>query len=124
VLAVDLRRPDWQREETRRQRQRLEEINRLLENIPPRARAIFNRTGMLYSGDTKMAALVTRATITRDGDYYLVAAPLSGETALSFPKWIEDAISGTQPTVRLYNEEDEMIGRGYEFERQCAAERP
>jgi transposase len=87
-----------------------------------RARAIFNRRGMLYSGDTKMAALVTRATIARDGDYYLVAASLSGETALSFPKWIEDAISGAQPTVRLYNEEGEKIGRGYEFERQCAAE--
>src|SRR5262249_15667271 len=70
----------------------------------------------------KMAALAIRATITRDGDYYLVAAPLSGETALSFPKWIGDAISGAQPTVRLYNEEDEMIGRGYEFVRQCAAE--
>lgn len=90
--------------------------------IIARARAIFNRTGMLYSGDTKMAALVTRATITRDGDYYLVAAPLSGETALSFPKWIENAVSGAQPTVRLYNEEGKMIGRGYEFERQCAAE--
>lgn len=90
--------------------------------IIARARAIFNRTGMLYSGDTKMAALVTRATIARDGDYYLVAAPLSGETAVSFPTWIEDAISGAQPTLRLYNEEDEMIGRGYEFERQCAAE--
>jgi len=90
--------------------------------IIARARAIFNRTGMLYSGDTKMAALVTRATITRDGDYYLVVAPLSGETALSFPKWIEDAISGAQQTVRLYNDEGEMIGRGYEFERHCAAE--
>jgi transposase len=89
--------------------------------IIARARATFNRTGMLYSGDTKMAALQTRATIARDGDYYLVAAPLSGETALSFPKWIEDAISGAKPTAPLYNEEGEMLGRGYEFERQCVA---
>jgi transposase len=90
--------------------------------IIARARAIFNREGMLYSGDSKMAALVIRATITHDGDYYLLVAPLTGETAQLFPGWIEQATSGVRPTVRLYNDEGTLMGRGYEFERQCTAE--
>jgi transposase len=90
--------------------------------IIARARVIFNRIGMLYSGDSKMAALVIRATITHDGDYYLVVAPLTGETAQLFSRWIEQATSGMVPTVRLYNDEGTLIGRGYEFERQCTAE--
>jgi len=89
--------------------------------IIARARAIFNRLGMLYVGDSKMAALVIRATITHAGDYYLTVAPLTGETALCLPGWIEDAMSGAQPTVQLYNHAGRLIGRGYELERQCRA---
>lgn len=90
--------------------------------IIARARAIFNRRGMLYVGDSKMAALVTRATIAHDGDYYLTVAPLTGETARCLPRWIEDAMSGAQPTVPFYNHAGRLIGRGYELERQCTTE--
>jgi transposase len=89
-----------------------------------RARAIFNRTGMLYVGDCKMAALETRATLAHDDDYYLTAAPLTGETAQLLPGWIEAALAGTQPTVPLSNGARALVGRGYEFERQCTTELP
>ena len=89
--------------------------------IIARARAIFNRRGMLYSGDSKMAALRTRATIAHDDDYYLTIAPLTGETAQSLPGWIEDALSGARPTVRISNGVGKLIGRGYEFRRNCRA---
>ncbi len=92
--------------------------------IIARARAIFNRTGMLYVGDCKMAARETRATVAHDGDYYLTVAPLTGETAQGLPGWIAAAVSGAQRTVRLYNGAGAWVGRGYEFERPCTAQLP
>jgi transposase len=92
--------------------------------IIARARGIFNRTGMLYVGDSKMAALKTRATIAHDEDYYLTVAPLTGETAQLLPDWIAAAVTGAQPTVRLSTGTGQLIGRGYEFVRHCRAELP
>ncbi len=92
--------------------------------IIDRTRAMVGHAGVLYSGDSKMAALATRAEIARAEDYYLTVAPLTGETARAWPGWIEAAISGAQPTVALCNEAGEKIGRGYEFERACVAQLP
>lgn len=92
--------------------------------IIARARVIFNRTGMLYVGDSKMAALKTRATIAHDEDYYLTVAPLTGETAQLLPEWIAAAVSGAQTTVRIYKGAGNFVGRGYEFERLCSTELP
>jgi transposase len=92
--------------------------------IIARARGIFNRTGMLYVGDSKMAALKTRATIAHDADYYLTVAPLTGETAQLLPDWITAAVAGTQPTVRISQGAGKVVGRGYEFERSASAEVP
>jgi transposase len=89
-----------------------------------RARGMIGHTGVLYSGDSKMAALATRAEIARAGDYYLTIAPLTGETAKALPGWIEAAISGQQPTVELHNEAGQKIGCGYEFKRECKIEMP
>ncbi|MCA1606199.1 MAG: transposase [Acidobacteria bacterium] len=89
-----------------------------------RARAMVGHAGVLYSGDSKMAALATRAEIARAGDYYLTIAPLTGETAKALPGWIEAAVNGQQPTVELINEAGQKIGRGYEFERECKIELP
>lgn len=89
-----------------------------------RARAMIGHTGVLYSGDSKMAALATRAEIARAGDYYLTSAPLTGETAKALPGWIEAAVSGQQPTVELRNEGGQKIGCGYEFKRACQIELP
>jgi transposase len=92
--------------------------------IIDRARAMIGHTGVLYSGDSKMAALRTRAEIARADDYYLTVAPLTGETAKALPDWIEAAISGAQPTVALSNETGQKLGRGYEFERECVIQLP
>jgi transposase len=46
-----------------------------------RVRGIVGRSGLLYAGDCKMAALATRAEITAHHDFYLVPLPLTGETA-------------------------------------------
>jgi transposase len=89
-----------------------------------RARGMIGHTGVLYSGDAKMAALATRAEIARAGDYYLTIAPLTGEMAKDLPDWIEAAVSGKQPTVELINEAGQKIGCGYEFERECRIELP
>jgi transposase len=89
--------------------------------IIARARKIFNRTGVLYVGDAKMAALKTRATIAHDEDYYLTVAPLTGETAQWLPKWIEATVSGRQKTVRIHDPAGNLIGRGYEFWRPGSA---
>lgn len=92
--------------------------------IIARGRAILGRTGMLYVGDSKMAAVQTRAEIARAGDYYLTVAPMIGETARDFPTWVEAALCGKQPTITLSNEEGKVIGRGYEFVRECTVELP
>jgi hypothetical protein len=92
--------------------------------IISRAREMIGHTGVLYAGDKKMAALLTRACVARAGDYYLTIAPLTGEIAKDLPAWIEAAINGQQPTVELRNEAGEKIGRGYEFSRECRIELP
>jgi transposase len=92
--------------------------------IVGRARGMIGHTGGLYSGDSKMAALATRAETARAGDYYLTIAPLTGETAKALPGWIEAAVGGRQPTIGLINEAGEKIGCGYELDRQCQIELP
>ena len=92
--------------------------------IMERARGLFGRVGLLYVGDSKMAALQTRAEVARAGDYYLTVAPLTGETARSLPSWIEAALSGKASTSTLTNEAGEAIGVGYEFETEHTVELP
>lgn len=98
--------------------------DRLYLPILARVRAIFGHGGVLYVGDAKMAALRTRAEIARSGDYYLTVAPMTGETARDFPAWVEAALSGRQSTLTLLDEEGALLGRGYEFVRECTAELP
>jgi len=77
-----------------------------------RVRQMLGRRGVLYVGDSKMAALATRAQIAQQGDYYLTVAPLKGETAKSLPAWIEAGLSGEQEMTKLSKENGEEIGRG------------
>ncbi len=86
-----------------------------------RVRAILGRTGLLYSGDCKMAALATRADIVAQGDYYLTALPLTGTTARDFNAWVNAMVDGDQ-TAMLIWDENELIGAGYEFERPQTAQ--
>src|SRR6516165_5465326 len=87
-----------------------------------RARALLSQTGLLYVGDCKMAALETRAAIAAAGDLYLTRLPLTGEVAAQFPAWVEAALTGEAAAeVVEIRSEEELIARGYEFERAQSA---
>ena len=87
-----------------------------------RVRALLGQAGLLYAGDCKMAALETRAEIAANGDFYLTRLPLTGEVAAQFPGWVEAALTGAAVAkVVTMHREEELLGRGYEFERVQAA---
>jgi transposase len=85
-----------------------------------RVRKQLGRTGVLYAGDSKMAALATRADIVAHGDFYLVPLPLTGQTGEQLEQWIEAAVKGTV-TLEQLEQEGEILFQGYELSRpQCA----
>lgn len=81
-----------------------------------RVRQIVGRSGLLYVGDGKMAALSTRAQIVAHQDYYLTALPLTGETAKQADSWIAAIVDGEQSGELIWDG-DELLGAGYEFQR-------
>jgi len=72
-------------------------------------------SGLLHVGDTKMAARQTRATIARDGDFYLCPLPKLQRAELSVyldPVDQEDVV--LQPIYRTYADgKSRHIGDGY-----------
>jgi transposase len=86
-----------------------------------RVRAQLGRSGLLYVGDCKMAALATRADVVAHKDYYLMPLPLTGETQTEFAGWIEAVVEKRQAVVdlRRVREDDtiEVFAVGYELER-------
>jgi transposase len=87
-----------------------------------RVRPLLGRTGLLYVGDCKMAALETRAEIAANGDFYLTRLPLTGEVAAQFAAWVEAALTGEAAAkVVEIRRDEELIARGYEFERTQTA---
>jgi transposase len=90
-----------------------------------RVRKQLGRTGLLYAGDSKMAALQTRADIAFHHDYYLMPLPLTGQTQQEFPGWVEAIVAGQQEAELFYQTDDKgnvsLFGGGYEFERSCQA---
>jgi transposase len=77
---------------------------------------------LLYVGDCKMAALETRAAIAAAGDFYLTRLPLTGEVAAQFAAWVEAALTGDAAArVVAIRREEELIAKGYEFERAQSA---
>lgn len=85
-----------------------------------RVRQLLGRTGLLYAGDCKMAALMIRADLAAKGDYYLTPLPLTGETATEFDSWVAAIVDGAQPAELIWDEQ-QLVGGGYEFERQLTA---
>jgi transposase len=87
-----------------------------------RVRTMLGQAGLLYSGDCKMAALETRAEIAANRDYYLTRLPLTGAVPAQFSAWVEAAIVG-EPAAKLIaiRRGEELLGRGYEFERPQSA---
>jgi transposase len=85
-----------------------------------RVRQIVGRTGLLYTGDSKMAALATRADIVAHGDAYLLPLPLTGDTPALLATWVDAVVVGDQ-AVQLIWEGDTLLGAGYTLERICTA---
>jgi len=85
-----------------------------------RVRLLLGRSGLLYSGDCKMAALATRADIVAHGDLYLTTLPLTGTTACEFDTWVNAIVEGDQMATLIWDG-DELLGAGYEFERPQTA---
>ena len=83
-----------------------------------RVRTLLGQTGLLYSGDCKMAALETRAEIAAGQDFYLTRLPLTGAVSDQFSGWVEAAIRGDRAAELIaIRRGEELIGSGYEFER-------
>ncbi len=62
-----------------------------------RVQQTLGRSGLLYTGDSKMAAVATRAAIAAHDDYYLVPLPLVGETREHLTTWVAQAMQqGTE----------------------------
>jgi transposase len=87
-----------------------------------RVRAMLGQSGLLYSGDCKMAALETRAEIAAHHDFYLTRLPMTGTVPAQFSTWVEAAVVGEQATqlIEIHCGE-ERIGWGYEFNRPQSA---
>ena len=85
-----------------------------------RVRQLLGRTGLLYTGDCKMAALAIRADVAAEGDYYLTPLPLTGATVTEFETWVTALVEGEQ-TAQLIWDEQQLWGGGYEFERSLTA---
>jgi transposase len=88
-----------------------------------RVRSILDQTGLLYIGDSKMAARQTRAELARAGDYYLMPAPDTGELAQLRPGWINDLLTGRMPSTYVPWGDDEQSPGG-EISRTQRVEGP
>jgi transposase len=93
-----------------------------------RARAILNQLGVLYTGDSKMAALATRADIVAHQDYYLTVLPRTGENKSVIEGAISAVVEGEQVAQLLWGPPGRagaparLLGCGYERERSLACE--
>jgi len=81
-----------------------------------RVRSIIGKTGLLYTGDCKMAAFETRIHIVAHHDHYLTVLPLTGETREQLDTWIGAIVDGEQEATLLWDGE-RLLGGGYEFTR-------
>lgn len=81
---------------------------------------IVKQVGLLYTGDSKMAAHTIRAEIVEHGDYYLTVAPRTGETADAWESWLAPIVDGEQSATLLWHD-NRLLGAGYEFSRPQTA---
>jgi transposase len=83
---------------------------------------MLGQTGLLYTGDCKMAALETRAEMAANQDFYLTRLPMTGEVATQFASWVEAALTGEKVSELItIRRDDELIAVGYEFQRTLTA---
>lgn len=91
--------------------------------IAARVREMTGRRGLLYIGDSKMAAGAIRADFVGHGDDYLCPLPRTGRTAQELDGWIDAIVEGEQPAELVVSEKG-LIAAGYEFERRLTARVP
>jgi transposase len=79
--------------------------------------------GMLFVGDCKMCALPTRATIANAHHLYYMPLAQNHVAAEEYVHWVTAAVAGTLPALTAIWREEELLGYGYEFDReQCCGE--
>lgn len=87
-----------------------------------RVRRAVERRGLLYVGDSKMAALGTRTFVVAGGDYYLCPLP---EKHLP-PDWLHDYLvgvaEGRQPLVRIQRQRADGVIRDIASGDECTVE--
>jgi transposase len=85
-----------------------------------RVRQQLRQHGLLYTGDSKMSALATRAELVAQKDYYLMPLPRTGDNADQIEAWIDEAARGDQPLVNLtrVNEKGKRLIFARAYERQ------
>ncbi len=93
----------------------------LYQPLMTRVRHLLGRTGLLYAGESKMAALATRAAIVAHGDFYLMPLPLTGQTPDQLLTWVEAAVSGAI-TLEEIEQDGQGLCQGYELTRQLEAQ--
>ena len=86
-----------------------------------RVRNMVGQTGLLYTGDSKMSALETRADIAVHKDYYLTPLPLKGKAKEHMATWVNAIVDGQQRAQLIWDQEH-LLGGGYEFERSLSTE--
>jgi transposase len=90
-----------------------------------RVRRMVGKSGLLYTGDSKMSALETRADIAVHKDYYLTPLPLKGKAKEHIAAWVNAIVDGNidgQQCAQLIWDQERLLGGGYEFERSLSAE--
>jgi transposase len=85
-------------------------------------RAVVDRRGLLYLGDSKMEALETRAHLIAGGDYYLLPLSVKGHQGDLLAELVQTALSDEQELIDVYDEADEdqdprLLASGYETSR-------
>jgi hypothetical protein len=76
----------------------------LYQPILTRVRETLGKTGLLYVGDSKMAALETRGDIVFHGDYYLVLF-LTGDIGTQMEAWVTAVVDGNQAAELIWDGE-------------------
>ena len=91
-----------------------------------RVLTIIERVGLLFVGDCKMSALVTRAHIHHLGQHYLCPLAMTGSTAQELTAWVQAVNDGLVPLQPVHAEtpasEHRLLAEGYAFERAVHAE--
>ncbi len=90
-------------------------------------RQVLGQRGLLYVGDSKMEALVSRAHLVAGGDCYLTPLSLKGSQAELVAELVQPALDDPDKLVPIYRagaaETEEMqLGQGYESSRRQQAQ--